>query len=236
MVKPVSQTFFRISTLGFAGWAWLLFALAASFAMGPDFSGMRLLAEQRYGPGGREAVVAWEGFLAETAGLPIEDKIARVNIFFNNKIIYVEDLLTWGQADYWATPLETLGRGQGDCEDFAFAKYVSLRMLGVPAECLRLTYVRAKLVESSRVTTRAHMVLGYYPAPESEPLILDSLVPDIRPASKRRDLYPIFSFNTNQLWVTGKNPPVADSSARLSNWRKVLGRMHDEGLRLIMQD
>lgn len=224
------RPYFRGEVLWLAGLVWAAFALTVSLATEVDFERMKSIAEDRYGFQGRQAVVQWEEFLDTTSSLTVEDKVDRVNVYFNNRIEYVEDPFLWGKADYWATPLETLGRGQGDCEDFAFAKYISLRLLGVPAETLRLTYVRAKMVDLYRTTTRAHMVLSYYPLPGRQPLVLDSLNPDILPASARKDLYPIFSFNTEQLWVTGQSSPVSDSSARLSNWRDVLSRMHDEGL------
>ncbi len=210
---------------------WGVFVFAASWATEADFGRMKAIAEERYGLQGRQAVLHWEEFLDMASSLTVEDKVNRVNAFFNNNIAYVEDQELWGKGDYWATPLETIGRARGDCEDFAFAKYVSLRLLGVPAERLRLTYVRARMVDLYRTTTRAHMVLSYYPRPDRQPLVLDSMNPEILPASARRDLFPIFSFNTEQLWVTGQSSPVSDSSARLSNWRDVLSRMHDEGLR-----
>ncbi|HET19999.1 MAG TPA: sulfate adenylyltransferase, partial [Chromatiales bacterium] len=47
----------------------------------------------------------------------------------------------------------------------------------------------------------AHMVLTYYPEPSAEPLVLDNLVPDIRLASRRQDLVPVYSFNGDGLWL-----------------------------------
>lgn len=78
--------------------------------------------------------------------------------------------------------------------------------------------------------TQAHMVLSYYPTATSEPLILDNLVTDIRPASQRTDLSPVFSFSSENLWVGGSTAPAADATARLSRWRDVLNRMRAEGL------
>ena len=39
------------------------------------------------------------------------------------------DPVNWGQKDYWATPLEFMAKF-GDCEDYAIAKFMSLRRLG----------------------------------------------------------------------------------------------------------
>jgi predicted transglutaminase-like cysteine proteinase len=48
---------------------------------------------------------------------------------FLNDWRYKPDDQNYGQRDYWATPLEFLRRS-GDCEDYAIAKYVTLRELG----------------------------------------------------------------------------------------------------------
>ncbi len=133
----------------------------------------------------------------------------------------------WGQEDYWATPLEALGKGEGDCEDYAIAKYVTLKQLGVPGEQLRMIYVRARIGRSS--ITQAHMVLGWYETPSAQPLVLDNLVPSITPAEYRTDLDPLFSFNSQGLWAGGSSQSRADPLARLSRWRRVIDRMRDQG-------
>ncbi|MFZ3159771.1 MAG: transglutaminase, partial [Rhodoferax sp.] len=76
----------------------------------------------------------------------------------------------------------------------------------------------------------AHMVLGYYPEPTSEPLILDNMISSVRLASMRTDLTPVFSFNSDGLWVGGAAASSADPTARLSRWRDVLERMRQDGL------
>ncbi|PLY07110.1 MAG: transglutaminase [Desulfuromonas sp.] len=191
---------------------------------------MLQLADERYGKTGIYAVNSWLRLQNECASLPIDQQLDRVNSFFNERTRYVDDRLTWGQDDYWATPLETLGMGQGDCEDFSFAKYVTLHLLGVPVEKLRLTYVRARLTTIDGIRNQAHMVLSYYPTPDSPPLILDSLRSEIMPASQRSDLFPIFSFNTENLWTNGAAAPAGNAVTRLSHWRDVLRRMHEEGV------
>lgn len=191
-----------------------------------DFAALHRVAAERFGEAGRQAVRDWEALLLALRPDPITVQLEQVNRFVNLRLRYAEDSLAWGQEDYWATPLEALGRGLGDCEDSAFTKYVSLLQLGVPDERLRLTYVRARYLGQ----LRAHMVLSYYPAPDVEPLILDSLIGELLPASQRPDLFPIFSFNTSALWVGNQgSPATATPAASLSNWRAVLERMRQEG-------
>lgn len=198
----------------------------------PDYDRILQLAESRYGDRGVQVVRAWQEMMLSAQSLSEADKIRRVNEFFNRRIQFGEDQAIWGVNDYWATPLELMGRGSGDCEDFAIAKYFALRSLGVPLESLRITYVKARIGGPRSEITQAHMVLAYYEEPSGEPLILDNLITEVRPASRRGDLMPIFSFNSEGLW-TGAGPAekkdAGSSTARLSRWRDLIARMRAEG-------
>jgi predicted transglutaminase-like cysteine proteinase len=121
-----------------------------------------------------------------------------------------------------------LGKGAGDCEDYVIGKYFSLIALGVPTSKLRFVYVRARIGGPESTEQIAHMVLGYYPTPNSIPLVLDSLVSSIMPASQRRDLVPVFSFNADGVYVDGKQAAPVD---RIGRWRNLLQRMEREGVR-----
>ena len=196
----------------------------------PNLDKTQALALERYGQRAADTVVAWRRMLDAARPLGEPDKLEAVNTFFNRRILFEDDMVVWQQADYWASPLEFMGRGAGDCEDFAIAKYMSLLLLGVPNEKLRMIYVRARFGGPSSNQSQAHMVLGYYDQPVAEPLILDNLIGSIRPAAQRADLTPVFSFNNEGLWVPGATTSAADPTARLSRWRGVLERMKQEGL------
>lgn len=207
----------------------LAFGMSVVFA-GVDVDRMLLLAGQRYGNAGGAAVSAWRDLLIQAATQPDALKLRQVNDFFNRRTRFGDDSDIWGAQDYWATPLETLGRAQGDCEDFAIAKYITLKLLGMPSEKLRLTYVKARIGGPQSTLVQAHMVLSYYPAPGDEPLVLDNLISDIRPASRRTDLTTIFGFNAEGMWVGGGNTRAPSGSQRLSKWQSVLARMREEGI------
>ncbi|MEW6691534.1 MAG: transglutaminase-like cysteine peptidase [Pseudomonadota bacterium] len=199
-----------------------LILLLGPFALALDAAQLAAL-ERQYGAEARQRAEAWQQLLDSSAGLAEMDKLREVNRFFN-RLAFVSDREHWGREDYWATPLEFLGSGGGDCEDFAVAKYFSLKALGVPVDRLRLTYVKAVQLNE------AHMVLTYYPEPSAEPLVLDNLVPDIRLASGRRDLVPVYSFNADGLWLAkerglGRFVGKAD---RLSRWTELQRRMARE--------
>ena len=197
-----------------------LFSL--SVAHGVDFDRLQQSLISRFGPAPITLLRDWQGLLSEQKSTPETEKLKQVNDFFNRRIQFADDVIVWAQQDYWATPIELMGKGRGDCEDYSIAKYYSLLELGVPMNKLRLVYVKAL----QNNTLQAHMVLAYYPSPTATPLILDNLVPDIRPASQRNDLTPIFSFNSAGLWQGTGNQ---SSKSNLSRWQDLLQRAHNEG-------
>ena len=157
-------------------------------------------------------------------------KLQAVNDFFNRRVSFQEDAAVWGAEDYWASPLELLEKGRGDCEDYAIAKYFSLLALGIPVSKLRLVYAQARLGGPGSAA-QAHLVLAYYGSPNGQelPSILDNLIDDIHPSSRRPDLTPVFSFNSESLWQ-GVGPQTAgDPTIRLSRWRDVLAKARMEG-------
>lgn len=167
--------------------------------------------------------------LMEDGALEEPARLKAVNDFFNRRVNFRDDSVAWGQLDYWATPLEMLAKGQGDCEDYANAKYFTLLASGVPGAKLRLVYVRA-LLGGPGGPVQAHMVLAYYPEPDAEPLILDNLINEIRPAGRRPDLTPVFSFNAEGLWQGVGAVRAGDPTVRLSRWRELLAKTREEGL------
>lgn len=157
-------------------------------------------------------------------------RLQRVNDFFNAAIRFESDQSIWGEEDYWATPLETIGMGRGDCEDIAIAKYFALKAAGVAVAKMRLVYVRATIDDRGRAVQQAHMVLAYYATPDAEPLILDNLVRRIRPANERRDLQPVFSFNSEAVWSgVSANAMGNSGNGQLTRWQDLQQRSRIEG-------
>lgn len=161
----------------------------------------------------------------------IRARLDAVNDYFNRSVAFADDSAVWGVEDHWASPLETLSKAAGDCEDYAIAKYFTLVASGVPSASLRLVYVRAMLPASQGLAARsqAHMVLAHYEDRSEDPLILDNLVPEIRRASLRSDLTPVFSFNGEGLWHGAGAQTAGDPMLRLSRWREVVRKARTEG-------
>ena len=189
-----------------------------------------LAAAAKMGPRALAGARALQSLHAELQTVDEATKLRGVNEFFNRRVLFRDDIDVWGQVDYWATPLEMLDKGAGDCEDYAIAKYFSLIGLGVPVAKLRMVYVRAQLGGSGG-PSQAHMVLAYYESTHAEPLILDNLVSEVRSASRRPDLSPVFSFNGDGLWQgVGTQAAAGDPVARLSRWRDLLFKARAEGI------
>lgn len=182
-------------------------------------------AAQRVGPRAVATLPSLQALLQLGSGSDDESRLDAVNTYFNRRIVFTADSEVWGQADYWASPLETLAQGRGDCEDYTIAKYFSLLAMGMPDTRLRLVYVQAQIGGASQ----AHMVLAYYAQANAEPLILDNLIGSVRPASRRPDLVPVFSFNSEGLWQGVGSQSAGDPQARLSRWREVLAKARAEG-------
>ena len=179
--------------------------------------------ERQHGASSRARLLEWLHLIQQASVEDEKEVLKKVNLFFN-RMSFVPDHIQWKQSDYWATPVEFLASGAGDCEDFSIAKYITLKTIGIPEEKLAITYVKAIKLN------QAHMVCTYYEYPGAEPLILDNLTPSILPASKRPDLYPVYTFNGSSLWIAkqrGKGKNIGHSS-RLKKWQSVMRRMTQE--------
>ncbi|MFT7688910.1 MAG: putative transglutaminase-like cysteine proteinase [Candidatus Azotimanducaceae bacterium] len=196
--------------------------LVAAGTLGITEQMLNMVAAE-YGRRARGRIIDWQNVVDKHQAQSELEKLTVVNNFFNRNR-FIPDQQHWNAADYWATPIEFLSTKGGDCEDFAIAKYVTLRALDIPEEKLRITYVKALRLN------QAHMVLTYYDSPKAIPLVLDNIDKKIKPATKRLDLKPVYSFNGNGLWLAkmrgeGQKMGSADD---LNMWRDLVSRLNRE--------
>ena len=151
--------------------------------------------ETTYGPRAVKRLNALLIMMNTRQNDPEPEKLEAVNRFFN-QVPYRSDMKAWGKRDFWASRLKFLGKGMGDCEDYAVAKYLTLIQMGVPQERLFLTYVRARGYAEA-----AHMVVSYYTDRRAVPLVLDNYDTRILPATRREDLVPVYSFTGQDLFL-----------------------------------
>ena len=177
---------------------------------------------QKFSVQARQRGIALNALLKRLKKSNVRQQLIEVNRFFN-QFKYKEDMILWGEMDYWTTPEEFLGVNGGDCEDYVIAKYFALRSLGVPDEQLYLTYVKAIRQNI------AHMVLSFFPTPQSIPLILDNYNPQILSADKRRDLLPVYSFNAKSLFLSnasaGMGRFLPTDKIKNSKWKELLANI-----------
>jgi predicted transglutaminase-like cysteine proteinase len=176
-----------------------------------------------YGAQPKKTLDQWLILITDNSDKDDWQKMRLVNHFFNKKIKFIDDIDHWKEEDYWATPLEFIGTQGGDCEDFALAKYFTLKAMGVAPQNMRLMYVRALAIN------QPHMVLIYSQKIDEMPLVLDNINPKILPANQRRDLKPIYSFNGDGLWLAkakglGKRVKGKGGVAR---WEDIVTRIED---------
>jgi predicted transglutaminase-like cysteine proteinase len=134
---------------------------------------------------------AWKAKLQSLKNSSTRDQIAAVNDYINY-VSYVEDSQNYGTSDKWATPIEFLAKG-GDCEDFAIAKYASLRALGFSTDQLRIAIVQDK------IKNIAHAVLIVYT--EQGTYVLDNQDKRLRSAAEVTRYKPVFSINATYWWL-----------------------------------
>lgn len=154
-----------------------------------------LYISEEYGEQAEKRALYLNDLIQKNQSLGDQEKVELVNSTLNH-LPWIADQQHWKKADYWATPMETLITFGGDCEDIAIAKFLMLRHLAIPAEKLRLAYVKIKK------TGEAHMVLLFLPQSlqsfeKKQVYVLDNYVDEVLLASKRMDLLAVYAFGAD---------------------------------------
>ncbi len=117
-------------------------------------------------------------------------KIKNVNDFMN-RAKYVTDQINYNAPDYWASPGQFIEK-QGDCEDYAIAKYIALKLAGFPADKMRVVAVQDLNLKVG------HAVLAVYV--DGKALILDNQIKQVVDSSSVKHYQPVFSINEKAWW------------------------------------
>jgi predicted transglutaminase-like cysteine proteinase len=147
------------------------------------------------------ALADWQRLVGRQSGRPKLDQLQAVNDFVN-RWRYITDQQNYGRSDYWATPVEFFARA-GDCEDYAIAKYVTLRQLGFAAEDLRLVVVQDATRDIAHAILAAHVDTVVY--------VLDNLSERILPQQRVGHYSPYYSLNETARWAHAR--PVLQADA-----------------------
>lgn len=122
------------------------------------------IMEKKYGEVAAQRLKNWNSVMKNALHQDELIKVRNINAYFN-QFRYRKDKYNWKEVEYWASFFEFVGKGRGDCDDYALAKYYSLRKLGVPAHRLRLI--------TGKFYKYGHLTLGYYKNPK-DPYLLDN--------------------------------------------------------------
>ena len=133
----------------------------------------------------------WKAFLDDQRGQDPLAQLRAINAQMNSHR-YILDPPNWGVPDYWATPLQFMEKN-GDCEDYAIAKFMSLRALGWSNEAMRIVVLKDLNLQLM------HAVLVVYH--QGRAWILDNQIDHVMPAEKIRHYRPIYSVNEESWWL-----------------------------------
>ncbi|MBE9567773.1 MAG: transglutaminase-like cysteine peptidase [Proteobacteria bacterium] len=133
----------------------------------------------------------WQAFLKAIDDLPVIEQIKRVNHYANEKE-YILDIENYGMADYWATPKEFL-INNGDCEDYAIIKMLSMKWLGYDVDAMRVVVVQDT---NLRV---AHAVMAI--ENKNDILILDNQIDEVISHADIFHYVPVYSVNEHSWWM-----------------------------------
>lgn len=133
-----------------------------------------------------QALDYWTGLLQSVGDEKDVHQLSHLNSRINESADYEPLATIAGYADLWRSPLKLFG-GQGDCEDFAIAKYFSLIALGYPEKMLRLVVVQ----DTSRQVVHAVTCVQL----SDQCYVLDSLRPVAEPDHKMLMYVPLTSMH-----------------------------------------
>ena len=124
-------------------------------------------------------------------------QLEEANRGVNASIRFVTDYAQYGEADRWSAPLATFATAKGDCEDYAFAKYVTLRAAGFPSDDLRVVMGRDRTIRQDHAVLAARL--------DGRWLILDSQRSELIEDSRVPDLTPVFAIDHRGVLLLAAN-------------------------------
>jgi predicted transglutaminase-like cysteine proteinase len=131
-------------------------------------------------------------------------RLGEINRAINLAIKPMGDFEQYGEIDVWSSPLSTLTRGNGDCEDYAIAKFVALQLAGVATDDLRIVILRDTIRGEDHAVAAARLD-GHW-------LTLDNRRMAMVEDAKVRNYRPTFVIDTNGVkrYEEAPMPVIAD--------------------------
>jgi len=166
---------------------------APNLAMFPKWRGTmeRFAKEQQNCPSGQCDRATWGRMIDALRGKDRMEQLRSVNRAMNERR-YITDPINWGVPDYWASPFQFL-RKNGDCEDYAIAKFEALRAIGVPNEDMRIVILQDLNLRIG------HGILVVYVGDRA--WVLDNQIRNVVQADTIRHYRPVYSVNEEGWWM-----------------------------------
>lgn len=136
-------------------------------------------------------------------------RLGEINRAINLAIRAVSDVAQHGQIDVWSSPLATLERGGGDCEDYAIAKFVALRRAGIAADDIRIVILHDTIHGEDHAVAAARLD-GHW-------LTLDNRRMAMVRDSDVRNYQPTFVIDQQGVKRYADAPLLADASHRAAD-------------------
>ena len=133
----------------------------------------------------------WQSFLKDAVKLDPVRQLRQVNAYVN-ATRYRSDRRVWGKRDYWAAPGEFFAKG-GDCEDYAVAKYLSLKQLGFDPDKMRIMVLK----DTRRGLLHAVLLVEH----GGRTLVLDNLSGRLLTWDQVPNYRPLYSVNEQDFWL-----------------------------------
>ena len=133
-------------------------------------------------------------------------RLGEINRAINLAIRPMSDLAQYGQIDVWSTPLVTFSTGAGDCEDYAIAKFVALRLAGISPDDLRIVIMRNALRGEDHAVVAARLD-GHW-------LTLDNNRMAMVEDAYVRNHRPLFVIDQHGVMKYASTPPLLGEPAR----------------------
>jgi predicted transglutaminase-like cysteine proteinase len=143
------------------------------------------------GPRPACAIREWLDFIAAEQGRDTMAQLREVNTHLNLHR-YVLDIVNYGIANYWATPRQ-FAVNDGDCKDYAVAKYFTLRKLGWDTASLRVVVLQDMNLGVAHAVTVAYT--------DDQAYLMDNQIREVVPASVVRHYRPYYSINEDYWWL-----------------------------------
>ena len=140
---------------------------------------------------GHPRLVAWRGLVQALDGAAPQTVLAAVDAFVD-AVPYAHDRETFGVADHWAGPWRFL-QSRGDCEDYAIAKYATLKRLGFAARDLQIVVVEDTLLGVAHAVLAVRLATTIW--------ILDNQLATPVPAAALDRYRPYYAVNEDARWL-----------------------------------